>query len=82
MKVHNTAMDLRVKTMQFGQPYEVGAETMIAERDGVNLSILTGGTVVINVRLTPEQALEVSRLLAERAKEAHANVLTVAEEPS
>jgi hypothetical protein len=75
VNVHNSPMNVEVKTMQFGQPYSIGQDTLIAEQDGVNLSVSLDGMTVMNLALTPEKAFEIARLLSESAHRAHANAI-------
>jgi len=71
--VQHSPMNVEVKTMQFGEPYAVGHQTLIAEQDGVNLSVSLDGVAVMNLALTPEKAFEIAKLLSQSAHKAHAN---------
>lgn len=73
MDIQTTPMNVNVRTMQFGEPYTVGPRTLIAEQDGVNLSVSLGENVIMNLCLTPDKAFEMAKLLSESAHRAHAN---------
>jgi hypothetical protein len=67
----NTTMDVRIQTMQFGQPYQLGQTTLIAEEDGVHFSLLSGGQIFANIKLSPEEAFDIAKRLSESAHKAH-----------
>lgn len=58
-----------VTTLQFGEPYDVGAGTEISSIDGVHVGIIgPDGQTLVNLRLNPALALEIA---TEMSKAAH-----------